>query len=247
MSNKVYIVGAGPGDPELITLKGLKVLSRADVVLYDRLIPTELLKYARRAEHIYVGKSPGKHTFSQQEIIKMMMEYYEKGLNVVRLHGGDPFLYGRGFEEVIELRKRGIRYEVIPGISSIYAVPERFEIPLVLRGVASSIGIATGTEDPHKGRKFVDFKKLARAVDTLVIVMGSRNIVNIARELVEAGLSEDTPVAILRAYLEPEIKIFKTLRELINDEIKIESPVIIVIGDVVKKSLEWYESHITKV
>ncbi len=233
MSNKVFIVGAGPGDPELITLKGLKALSKADVVLYDRLIPTELLKYARKAEHIYVGKSPGKHTYSQQEIIKMMIEYYEKGLNVVRLHGGDPFLYGRGFEEVLELRRRGVRYEIIPGVSSIYAVPERFEIPLVLRGVASSIGIATGTEDPSKDRRFVDFKKLAGAVDTIVIVMGSRNIVNIARELIEAGLPENTPVAILRAYLKPEIKILKTLRELIEYPVSVEPPVVIVIGNVV--------------
>ncbi|NPB00930.1 MAG: uroporphyrinogen-III C-methyltransferase [Crenarchaeota archaeon] len=235
MSNKVYIVGAGPGDPELITLKGLKALARADIVLYDRLISSDLLKFARRARLIYVGKSPGSHTFSQKEIIEMMISYYEKGLNVVRLHGGDPFLYGRGFEEVIELRKRGVRYEIIPGVSSIYSVPERFEIPLVLRGVASSIGVATGTEDPTKGRRFIDFRKLAEAVDTIVIVMGSRNIRDIARELMEV-LPSETPVAILRAYLKPELKIITNLKDIASNNINVEPPVIIVIGKVVELS-----------
>ncbi|NPA23423.1 MAG: uroporphyrinogen-III C-methyltransferase [Crenarchaeota archaeon] len=236
MENRVYIVGAGPGDPELITVKGLKALARADVVLYDRLAPRELLKYSRRAEHIYVGKSPGRHSLSQEEIISLMVQYYERGLNVVRLHGGDPFLYGRGFEEVVELRRRGVKYEVIPGISSIYAVPERYEIPLVLRGVASSIGIATGTEDPKKGRRFVDFKKLARAVDTIVIVMGSRNLQNIARELLDAGLDPNTPLAILRAYIQPETKIITTLQEVATQDLNVESPVVIVIGRVVSTS-----------
>ncbi len=232
VENKVYIVGAGPGDPDLITLKGLKALALADVVLYDRLIPREVLRYARKAKHIYVGKSPGMHTYTQEEIIEMMIRYYEKGLNVVRLHGGDPFLYGRGFEEVIELRKRGVRYEIIPGVSSIYAVPERFEIPLVLRGVASSIGIATGTEDPRKDRRFVDFRKLARAVDTIVIVMGGRNIRNIAQELLEGGLDPDTKVAILRAYIEPEVEKYLTIKDIISNDVTVDPPVIILISKI---------------
>ncbi len=231
----VYIIGAGPGDPDLITVKGLKRLRESDIVLYDRLISREILKYVKPSSKlIYVGKEPGKHEYAQNEVISMMIEYAKQGYRVARLHGGDPFLFGRGFEEILELRKAAINYEVIPGVSSIYAVPEYFEIPLVHRGIASSFAVLTGMEDPRKGRKFVDFRKVAKSVDTIVIVMGAKNVKNIAQELVEGGLDPSTPVAILRAYLESELKIITTLGDILSSDINVKSPVIIVIGNVVK-------------
>ena len=236
-TGRVYIVGAGPGDPELITLKALKVLQEADVVLYDRLIPKKLLDYAPpHAEKIYVGKEPGKHTLTQEQIIQLMIEKAKQGKTVVRLHGGDPFLFGRGFEEYRELIRHNIPCEVIPGITSAIAVPERYNIPLVLRGYASSVAIVTGTEDPKKQRKFVDLKTIARAVDTIVILMGAHKLKQIHDELRQAELPEDTPVAILRAYIEPELKIITTLKELPN--INVDPPVVIIIGNVLKAYLE---------
>jgi len=231
-TGKVIIVGAGPGDPELITVRGLKAIQQADVILYDRLIPHELLKYARRdAELIYVGKEPGKHTYTQEEIIKLMISRAREGKTVVRLHGGDPFLFGRGFEEYSSLRREGIPCEVIPGVTSAIAVPEYFGIPPVLRGVASSVAIVTGMEDPKKGRRFVDFRKLATAVDTIIVLMGASRLPEIAQELIQGGLDPETPVAILRAYMQPEVKQIVKLRECIS--LKVEPPVIIVVGRVV--------------
>ncbi len=230
-TGRVIIVGAGPGDPELITVKGLKAIRQADVILYDRLIARELLDYAKKnAELIYVGKEPGKHTCTQEEIIRLMIEKAREGKTVVRLHGGDPFLFGRGFEEYRALKREGIPCEVIPGITSAIAVPEHFSIPLVLRGVASSVAIVTGMEDPTKERRFVDFRKLATAVDTIVILMGASRLPEIAQELIQGGLDPDTPVAILRAYIQPEIKQIVKLKECTN--LKPTPPVIIVIGKV---------------
>ncbi len=234
---RVYIVGAGPGDPELVTLRALKAIQEADIVLYDRLVPKELLSYAPpHAEKIYVGKEPGRHTYTQEQIIKLMIDKAKEGKTIVRLHGGDPFLFGRGFEEYRELVRHNIPCEIIPGVTSAIAVPERFGIPLVLRGYASSLAIVTGTEDPTKPRKFVNLKMIARSVDTIVILMGARKLREIHDELRQAGLPEDTPVAILRAYIEPEMRIITTLKELPN--INVEPPVVIVIGNVLKAYLE---------
>ena len=231
---KVIIAGAGPGDPELITIKLLKYLTKADVVLYDRLIPKEILKFCKKScELIYVGKEPGKHTLTQQEIIKLMIEKVEEGKLVLRLHGGDPCIFSRGFEEYIELRRRGIECEIIPGITSAFAIPIYFRIPPLHRGVASSVAIVTGTEDPSKERKFIDFKKLANTVNTIIILMGAKKLKNICEELIEGGLSRDTPIAILRAYLGNEIKIITTIGEVIEKSLEVENPVIIVIGQVV--------------
>ncbi len=236
----VYIVGAGPGDPELITLRGLKALQKADVVLYDRLVPRELLNYVpEHAEKIYVGKEPGKHTYTQEEIIEIIVDRAQRGKTVVRLHGGDPFLFGRGFEEYAELVKRGIPCEVIPGITSAIAVPEAYGIPIVLRGYASSVAIVTGTEDPKKGRKFVDFRKIAQVVDTIIILMGAHRLPEIVEELLQAGKPENTPIAILRKYIEPELKIITTLKEAKN--LNIQPPVIILIGNVIQAYLELNE------
>ena len=231
---KVIIAGTGPGDPELITIKLLKYLTKADVVLYDRLIPKEILRFCKKnCELIYVGKEPGKHTFSQSEIIKLMIEKAKEGKLVLRLHGGDPCIFSRGFEEYIELKKHGIECEIIPGITSAFAIPIYFKIPPLHRGIASSVAIVTGMEDPSKERKFIDFKKLANTVNTIIILMGARRLKEICKELIEGGLSKDTPIAILRAYLGDEVKIITTIGEVIEKDLKIENPVVIVIGHVV--------------
>lgn len=151
MTGKVILVGAGPGDPELITIKGLKAIKEADVVVYDDLISKELLNYAKKdAELIYVGKRKGKHSFKQEEINKILVEKAKEGKLVVRLKGGDPFVFGRGGEEILELKKHNIPYEVIPGITSAIAVPEVAGIPVTHRKVATSFTVVTGHEAEDK-------------------------------------------------------------------------------------------------
>ncbi len=241
---RVAIVGAGPGDPDLITVRGANLLQEADVILYDRLVPRELLRRARSGcELIYVGKEPGRHAMSQEEIVRLMIERAREEKLVVRLHGGDPFLFGRGFEEYVAVVREGIPCEVVPGITSAIAVPERYGIPLTLRGVSSSIAIVTGTEDLRKGRTFVDLRRIAQAVDTIVILMGARRLVSIARELMEAGLSDDTPIAVLRAFLGEPLRAVMTLREVVEREPQFESPVVIVVGRVVSAALELMGSR----
>ncbi len=236
MKGRVIIAGAGPGDPGLLTLKCVEALKQADVIIYDRLIPEQALDYARdNAELIYAGKEPGRHTLSQEDIIRLMIEKAKEGKTVVRLHGGDPFLFGRGFEECLAVLKEGIPCEVIPGVTSAIAAPEAFLIPLVLRGVSSSVAIVTGTEDPSKGKKFVDFKRLCNAVDTIVVLMGARRASEIANELLECGIQPDTPVAIItRAFMKGQDMTITTVEELAKGR-KVENPSVIVIGNVV----EW--------
>ncbi len=232
----VYIIGAGPGDPELITVKALKLLSGADVVLYDRLVPRELLGFVKPgARLIYVGKEPGRAAMSQDEINRVLVEEAKRGMAVARLHGGDPFVFGRGFEECSYVVSHGIRCEVVPGVTSAIAAPEKYMIPPVLRGVASSFAVITGTEDPGKGRRFVDPGKVASAVDTLIVLMGAGAIGRIASDIVGAGVRPDTPVAVIvNAYRPGEEFHVYTLSTVPE---KVSNPAVIVIGDVVKKAL----------
>lgn len=204
MVGRVIIAGGGPGDEELMTLKCVEALRMADVVIYDRLIPRQALKYVRQgAQLIYAGKEPGRHVMEEDEIIRVMISEANNGKTVVRLHGGDAFLFGRGFEECMAVLNAGIPCEVIPGVTSAIAAPEAYLIPPVLRGVSSSVAIVTGTEDPRKGRTFVNFRELARAVNTIVILMGASRIGEIAGELIEGGVDPGTYVAIItRAYME---------------------------------------------
>jgi len=234
MSGKVYIIGIGPGDIDLLTVKAIKALSRADVLLLDRLTPKGITKFVKKNVEIYfIGKAPGRHVLRQEEIINLMICKAREGKIVARVHGGDAFIFGRGFEEVQALVKEGIDFEVIPGITSAIAVPEYYLLPLVHRGVASSFAVVTGREDPTKGRKFVDFKKLARAVDTIVILMGISSIKEICRELVTSGLSKDTPIAFARAFMEDSKLLITTIGKVVDGYVDFENPAVVIIGNVV--------------
>ncbi|MEZ0319393.1 MAG: uroporphyrinogen-III C-methyltransferase [Pyrobaculum sp.] len=230
---KVYIVGAGPGDPELITIKGLRLLRSADVVLYDRLVSKSLLEQTKPgAVLVYVGKSPGGVGPTQEEVSAMLYYYAQRYEVVVRLHGGDPLVFGRGFEECEYLLQRGVPCEFVPGISSGLAAPAKYYIPPVVRGTASSVALVTGREDPAKGRRQVDFKKLAGAVDTIIIYMGASAAGDIAKELAEGGLPPSTPVAVIKsAFFDDEEYIETTLGQLGT----VPSPSIIVVGKVVER------------
>lgn len=236
----VYIVGAGPGDPELITVKGLRLVETADVILHDRLIPRELLKRARpEALIVDVGKSPGGRGPTQEEINEMLYKYALSYSTVVRLHGGDPLVFGRGFEECEYLVARGVKCVFVPGVTSGLAAPARFYIPPVVRGTASSVALVTGREDPGKGARQVDFRKLASAVDTIILYMAASTAELIARELIEGGLSEDTPVAVIRSAYFPEEEFRITALGRLRD---VESPSIIVVGKVVERGARLWEA-----
>ena len=236
---RVYIVGAGPGDPELITVKGLRLLKSADVVLYDRLVAKSLLEHAKPgAVLVYVGKSPGGVGPTQEEINAMLYHYAQRYETVVRLHGGDPLVFGRGFEECEYLLQRGVPCEFVPGVTSGLAAPAKYYIPPVVRGTASSVALVTGREDPAKGTRQVDFKKLACAVDTIIVYMGASSAGDIAKELIEGGLPPDTPVAVIKsAYFDDEEYVETTLGRLGP----VPNPSVIVVGIVVERGarLRW--------
>jgi uroporphyrin-III C-methyltransferase len=236
---KVYIVGAGPGDPELITVKGLKLIQAADVVLYDRLIPKELLAYAKRdALLIDVGKRPGGQGPSQEEINEMLYRYALEYEVVVRLHGGDPLVFGRGMEECEYVAARGICCEFVPGITSGLAAPAKYYIPPVVRGTASSVALVTGREDPAKGIRQVNFKRLAGAVDTIIVYMGASSAGEWSRELVEGGMSADTPAAVITAAYFPGEGFRITRLGELGD---VDSPSVVVVGRVVERGARLRE------
>jgi len=243
---KVYIVGAGPGDPKLLTLKALEVLQEADVILYDRLVNPEILKFAKpEADKIYVGKARGKHSVPQDKINELMIKAAINGKTVVRLKGGDPFLFGRGGEEAETLTEKGIAYEVVPGITSALAAPAYAGIPLTHRRYASSLAIVTGSQ-ADDAEKPVFWEKLAEAVDTIVILMGLKPLRKIAKALMKAGLSPETPAAVIEwGTLEKQRVIIGKLSS-IADEVEakgFEPPSVIVIGEVVKlgRKLAWFK------
>jgi len=231
---KVYLVGAGPGDPELLTLKAVKVLSSADVVLYDRLVCDEVLSYTKPGcKLVYVGKEDGKHTIPQEEINRLLVYYASSYESVVRLKGGDPFIFGRGGEEALYLKRYGIPYEVVPGVSSLYSVPAYAGIPLTFRGVASSFAVVTGHEATGK-EKSVDWGAF-KDIDTLVILMGVRNRQKIARELLKQGREPSEPIAFVERGTTTEQRVVvSTLGEVAQDPPEVTPPAIIVVGRVVE-------------
>lgn len=237
MSGTVYIVGGGPGDPELITVKGLRALKKADVVVYDALVSKALLKHTRRnAELIYVGKRAGKHTLSQDEINRLLYEKALEGKIVVRLKGGDPYVFGRGEEEVEYLVKRGVKCEVIPGVTSAIAVPAYAGIPVTNRYIASSFAVVTGREAKEKTVRRVKLKNIAQAVDTLIILMGVNTLRENVMELKEV-LPEDTPIAIISSGTTFNQKVIVSTLDKILSVVKdsnIKPPAIMVVGEVVK-------------
>ena len=244
---KVYLVGAGPGDPGLVTRKALDCLARADVIVYDHLLDEQLLESARPdAEHIYAGKSGARHALEQDEINRLLVEKASSGRTVVRLKGGDPFVFGRGGEEAEVLNESGIEFEVVPGVTSAVAVPAYAGIPVTHRGVASSFAVITGHEDPLKGTSSLDWSHLATATDTLVILMGMANIGEIAARLVEHGRPASTPVAVIENGTRPAQR--TVVGELANiaarvKETGVGAPAVIVVGEVVtmRQTLRWFD------
>jgi uroporphyrinogen III methyltransferase / synthase len=245
---KVYLVGAGPGDPGLLTIKGKALIEKADVIVYDYLVNEAFLDYAREgAELIYVGKSGGSHTMKQEDINNLLCDKAGKGLNVVRLKGGDPFIFGRGGEEAEILVKAGILFEVVPGVTSAIAAPAYAGIPLTHRDYTATVAFITGNEDPTKEQSNIDWEKISTGIGTLVFLMGIGNIEAIAAELIKHGRSPDTPAAIIhRGTVPAQISIEAKLSDIAAAAKRegIKPPGIIVVGDVVRlrQDLNWFES-----
>ena len=237
----VYLVGGGPGDPGLITVRGAEVLARADVVVYDRLSVASLLDLAPpSAERISVGKAPGRASLPQAEINALLVERGKAGEEVVRLKGGDPFLFARGGEEVAALRAAGVAFEIVPGITSAMAVPAYAGVPVTHRGLASTFTVVTGQEG--EAGVPVDWEALARLGGTIAVLMGVAKREEIARRLMAGGLPADTPVAAITWGTRPEQRTCRTtLGRLAGEEI--ESPAVMLVGAVAGLDLPWYEDR----
>jgi len=233
---RVFLVGAGPGDPGLLTIRGREVLEAADVVVYDRLVNPALLDLApETARRIFAGKTRGDHVMPQGAINAVLIHHARHGRHVVRLKGGDPFVFGRGGEEAEALVEAGVPFEVVPGVSSAVAVPAYAGIPLAHRTVSSSFAVVTGHDDPEKRRAPVDWARLATAVDTLVVLMGQGRLAAIARELVAHGRPADTPVALISAgTTQAQTVVECRLAEAGEIAPRLPGPLMIVIGEVVR-------------
>lgn len=248
---KVYIVGAGPGDAELITVKGLRCIKEADVILYDRLINKELLSYAKpNAKLIFCGKLPNKHAMIQEHINYTLVEYALKGKVVTRLKGGDPFVFGRGAEEAEVLADNGIPFEIVPGITSGIAAPAYAGIPVTHRELGSSFAIVTGHMREGKDDT-IHWESLAKGIDTLAIYMGVGNLPYIRKQLLKYGRSEQTPVALVHlGTFEQQVTVTGTL-ENIEDVVKqnnIKNPSMIIVGEVVRlrEKIQWFEQKVAE-
>ena len=250
MKGKVYLVGAGPGDIGLLTVKGLRCLQKAEVVIYDFHLNAQVLNYINHdAEFIYAGKRGGRHTMTQEKINNILVQKAKEGKIICRLKGGDPFVFGRGGEEAEVLSKEGIEFEVVPGVSSAVAAPAYAGIPLTHRLYSSSFAVIPGYEDITKKESAIDWSKLATGVGTLVFLMAVKNIDIITQKLIENGRPPDTPVAVIRWGTRPDQRtIVGTLKEIggIIQEKEIKPPATMVVGDVVKlrESLKWYEKKL---
>lgn len=248
-TGKVYLVGAGPGDPGLITRKGLDCLAIADVVVYDHLLDEALLGNAPAGvEKIYVGKSASIHAMEQIDINRLLVRKAREGKTVVRLKGGDPFVLGRGGEEAEELVKAGIPFEVIPGVTSAIAVPAYAGIPVTHRALSSSFAVITGHEDPTKAVNSINWKKIATGVDTLVFLMGMKNLPDIVAKLIEYGRPPGTPVAVIRNGTRPEqTTVSGRLSDIVKKvkQHKLGPPSVIVVGKVagLRTKLRWFDNR----
>ena len=245
---KVYLVGAGPGAPGLITVKGLECLKRADVIIYDRLVDNSLLGTVRpAAEKVFVGKAPGYHTKEQAEINQLLVNKAKEGKIVVRLKGGDPFVLGRGGEEAEALAMNHIPFEVVPGVSSAIAVPAYAGIPLTHRALASSFSVVAGHKATAKTKSSLSWQRIATGADTLVFLMGSGNLTQIVTELIKNGRAPYTPIALIHQGSTPKQQtLVGTLENItrIARESKFEPPTVIVVGEVVRlrEQLRWFDN-----
>jgi uroporphyrinogen III methyltransferase/synthase len=246
---KVYLVGTGPGDIGLITQKAINCLIDAEVIVYDRLVDERILKLASpQAERIYVGKSAGHHSREQDDINELLIEKANSGNNVVRLKGGDPFVFGRGGEEAIALADSQIPFEVIPGISSAIAVPAYSGIPVTHRGVSSSFAVVTGHESDTGTVSSINWEKMVTGVDTLILLMGLKNLPSIVSRIIEHGRSPDTPVAVISDGTKLEqITVVGCLKDIVKRvrEKKVRPPAVVVVGQVVnlRRKLRWFDKR----
>ncbi|HET6369908.1 MAG TPA: uroporphyrinogen-III C-methyltransferase [Nitrospiria bacterium] len=244
---KVYLVGAGPGDPRLITVRGRACLEEADVVVYDYLAPETLLGFCpKKSVKIFVGKRREGNRLSQAEINRLLIQHARKGKVVVRLKGGDPFIFGRGGEEAEALAEEGIPFEIVPGVTAAIAVPAYAGIPLTHRDWTSSVAFITGHEDPDKGDSRVAWDKIATGIGTLIFYMGVRSLPHIVEKLIAHGRSPKTPIALIQWGTRPlQRTAVGTLEDIVgrSETARMEPPVTIVVGEVVRlrEKLDWYE------
>ena len=245
-AGKVYLVGGGPGDPDLITVKGLRCLRAADVVLYDRLISEELLDEMRPgATRVFVGKGPAHHALEQAMINELLIAYARQDCMVVRLKGGDPFIFGRGGEEAEALARAGITFEIVPGISAAIAVPAYAGIPVTHRDRASAVTIVTGHEGHKPDGQRIDWQALAKLGGTLVVLMGVKALPNFTRQLIDGGLDPALPAAVIQEGTTGQQRMVTgTLADIAQraQEAGLSSPATTVIGSVVDlhETLDWY-------
>src|SRR5262245_7640799 len=243
---KVYLVGAGPGDPELLTLKAQRLIAAADAIVHDHLVAPEILALAQpAAERIFVGKKGGGFCCPQRDIEGTLIRLARAGAHVVRLKGGDPFVFGRGGEEAEALVDAGVPFEIVPGVSSAVAVPAYAGIPLTHRSYASSFAVVTGHE-AIKSKSSVDWAKLATAVDTLVILMGLHNLTFIVASLVAHGRPEATPAAVIhRGTTEAQETVIGTLADIVEKSAGLKAPALIIVGEVVRlnEKLDWFAAR----
>ncbi|MFQ5454745.1 MAG: uroporphyrinogen-III C-methyltransferase [Nitrospirota bacterium] len=246
---KVYLVGSGPGDPKLITLRGIECIKSADVIIYDYLANERLLTYSKdSAEIIYVGKKGGDHTLPQYSINQLIIQKVKEGKIVARLKGGDPFVFGRGGEEAEELADAGMEFEIVPGVTSAIACPAYAGIPLTHRLFTSTAAFITGHEDPTKDDSNIAWDKIATGIGTLVFLMGMSNLSKIVKNLIRYGRDPRTPVALVRWGTLPEQKtVTGTLEDIVSlsEKNNIRPPVVIIVGDVIKlkEKLNWFEKR----
>ena len=240
---KVYLTGAGPGDVELLTLKAVRVIENADVLIYDRLVNPEILDLAKKScELIYVGKEDKKHTLPQDDINELIYQASLKYENVVRLKGGDPFVFGRGGEEALYLQERGIKFEIIPGITSAIAVPAYAGIPVTHRGITTSFRVVTGHENPKKKISQIEWKTFLND-ETIVFLMGYHNLEIITSKLISLGKSENYPCAVIsKGTTKDQEVVVSTLKNIVEDSKNLPTPVMIIIGEVVnlRENIKWF-------
>ncbi|MGE7110407.1 uroporphyrinogen-III C-methyltransferase [Lysinibacillus sp. NPDC047702] len=245
----VYLVGAGPGDPKLITVYGLECIQKADVIAYDRLVNPKLLEFAKKdVELVYCGKLPGKHHLIQDEIHALLVEKAQEGKIVTRLKGGDPFVFGRGAEEAEILKNHGIAYEIVPGITAGIAAPAYAGIPVTHRDFATSFALVTGHGREEKGQDFLNWSALATGIDTVAFYMSVGHIAYISRKLIEHGRKASTPVAVIEwGTTDQQRTITGKLDEIasIIEREGYHNPSMIIVGDVVnvREKIQWFEEQ----
>ncbi len=245
----VYLVGAGPGDPGLITVKGLSLIQSAEVIVHDRLVDSRLLKHvSTTTELIDVGKIPGRRDNRQTDINALLVDLGKRGKRVVRLKGGDPFVFGRGGEEAGELRQAGIPFEIVPGITSSISAPAYAGIPVTHRGLSSHFTVVTGNEDPDKPESVIQWDKLAQIGGTLIVLMGWENLPSIVEKLLASGRKPSTPVSMIQWGTEPHQKaVTATLETIVHvaKESELGSPVVTVVGEVasLRDELAWFDNR----